>query len=74
MELYYIVISEGTDSKNFVSTIYRNSISISSDIGDAIAIKSLEDAKSLRRIVIDRTNKISDKVKIYKEVTTGEII
>lgn len=74
MELYYIAILTGTDSKKFVQSIYRTSISTSADIGDAIAIKTLEDAKAVRRIVIERTEVVSDKVKIYKEVTTSGII
>lgn len=74
MERFYIVILSGTDSKKFVQSIYRNSISDSSDIGDGIYTNSQEDAEALRRVVIERTSAVSDRIKIYKEVTTSEII
>lgn len=74
MELFYIVFLKGTDSKEFVQSIYRNSVSTSSDIGDAIAIKSLEDAQTVRRLIIEKTNVKSDNIKIFKEITTSGII
>lgn len=74
MERYYIVFLKGSDSKEFVSSIYRNSVSTTFDIGDAIGTIDLEDAKALRRIIINRTNVKSDNIKIFKEVTTSGII
>lgn len=40
MEKYVIYRIEGTSSKNFLSTIYRNSTSHSKDIGDAIEFEN----------------------------------
>lgn len=74
MQIFYIILLKGTDSKEFVQTIYRNSISTSSDIGDGIYCRTLEDAEAMRRVVIDRTNVKSDNIKILKSVTTEEII
>ena len=42
MTKYVIYKSEGTASKKYLQTIYRNSTSVSSDIGDAIEYNDKE--------------------------------
>ena len=70
----FIIIIVESNSRKCIQSLYRNSISTSTDFGDAIYCKTLEDAEALRRLVIERTDYKSDNIKILKTITTEEII
>lgn len=69
-----MVIIVKPNRKECVQSLYRNSISTSTDFGDGIYCKTIEDVEALRRLVIERTEYKSDDIKILKTVTTEEII
>lgn len=62
MKKYVIFKFDGTDSKEFVSTIYRNSLNHSSDIGDAIELDDMEQAKSLCNYINKRKESTTYKI------------
>ena len=73
LNIFMVVICEN-NSRKVVQALYRNSISSSTDFGDGIYCKSLEDAEALRRLVIERTDYKADNIKILKQSTTEELI
>lgn len=69
MTKYVIYKSEGTTNKKFIQTIYRNSTSESSDMGDALELPSKELALGLCDYLNDRD---SEKYKVMCIKTTIE--
>lgn len=70
----YMVIVEKDSFRQYVRTLYRTTLSLTDDIGEAICCKTLEDAEALRRLVIERYDNISDNVRILKTTLIEEII
>ena len=69
MEKYIIYKEEGTSNKEYVGTIYRNSVSTDSDIGDALELPT----KSLALDLCDFLNKRGNvKYKVMCIKTTIE--
>ena len=69
MTKYVIYKNEGTTNKKFVQTIYRNSTSESSDMGDALELSNKELALGLCYYLNDRD---SEKYKVMCIKTTIE--
>lgn len=69
MTKYVIYRNEGTTNKKFIQTIYRNSTSESSDMGDALELPNKELALGLCYYLNDRD---SEKYKVMGIKTTIE--
>ena len=69
MTKYVIYKNEGTTNKKFIQTIYRNSTSESSDMGDALELPNKELALGLCDYLNDRD---SEKYKVMCIKTTIE--
>ena len=53
MGKYLIYFNEGTASKKYIDDIYRDSVSDSKDIGDAIGVSSRTVSGAMRKLVTD---------------------
>ena len=71
-EKYVIYRIEGTSSKKYVYTIYRNNTSESSDIGDAIEFGNKELALQMKDYLSDR-EKEKYKVLCVKTIIDEEV-
>lgn len=60
-----------TNSGYYVTTIYRTSLSTGSDIGDALEVDTLEEAKIVKSIMCKRTS--TDLVIMCIETTVSAI-
>lgn len=70
-EKYIIFKREGTSSKKYLTTIYRNSISTSSDIGDALEFNNKDLAVDLAEILGKRER---ETLYVLSVVTTTTVI
>ncbi len=69
----YVIFEQSTETnRDYVTQIYRTSVYTSKDVGDAIELDTIEEAKIIRDIV-SRRNKMKN-YKILEIVTTNNII
>lgn len=66
MEKYIIYYNETSTSKKYVETIYRNSISTDTDMGDAIEFSDKETALKVRDFLNTRDGVTKYKVMCIK--------
>lgn len=73
MEKYLIYYNETSTSKKYIETIYRNSISTDTDMGDAIEFMDKDTALKVKDYLNNRDGVTKYKVMCIK-TTTEEVV